>query len=67
MLTLLVAQDNGGVFSVIAFERIKGGKPFDTAAPWFVDMMGAINAYGATTLVESGSQGSLPISVSHSF
>ena len=59
------SQDNGNKFSVIAFERIKGGKPFDTKVGWFEDMMGAINAYGAMNV--SDSQVSLPPTLSNSF
>ncbi|MDR1283747.1 MAG: pyrophosphate--fructose-6-phosphate 1-phosphotransferase [Opitutaceae bacterium] len=28
-------EDQGGVLRAIEFPRIKGGKPFDTGAPWF--------------------------------
>jgi len=35
-------DDAGGEMSVIEFPRIKGGKPFDTDEPWFVDLLGRI-------------------------
>ncbi len=35
-------EDQGGVLRAIEFERIKGGKPFDLDAPWFVELLQAI-------------------------
>jgi len=35
-------EDNGGVLRAIEFPRIKGGKPFDPALPWFVELLSAI-------------------------
>jgi pyrophosphate--fructose-6-phosphate 1-phosphotransferase len=35
-------EERGGVLRAIEFERIKGGKAFDTSTPWFVDLMAAI-------------------------
>jgi len=35
-------EDRGGVLRAIEFERIKGGKPFDIEAPWFVELLEAI-------------------------
>ncbi|MCC6882249.1 MAG: hypothetical protein IT576_08875, partial [Verrucomicrobiales bacterium] len=35
-------EDNGGAMSIIAFPRIKGGKPFDVDEPWFTEMLEAI-------------------------
>lgn len=32
-------EENGDVLSAIAFDRIKGGKPFDITQPWFVEMV----------------------------
>lgn len=32
-------EGQGGKLRIIEFERIKGGKRFDTATPWFGDMM----------------------------
>eukprot|EP00928_Gymnodinium_smaydae_P061171 TRINITY_DN45323_c0_g1_i1.p1 TRINITY_DN45323_c0_g1~~TRINITY_DN45323_c0_g1_i1.p1 ORF type:complete len:915 (-),score=272.25 TRINITY_DN45323_c0_g1_i1:180-2924(-) len=32
-------EDRNGVLRAIEFDRIKGGKPFDTHQPWFRDMM----------------------------
>jgi len=32
-------EDNGGVLRAIEFERIKGGKPFDTTHVWFTDLL----------------------------
>jgi pyrophosphate--fructose-6-phosphate 1-phosphotransferase len=35
-------EDRGGVLRAIEFPRIKGGKPFDIATPWFRDLLAAI-------------------------
>ncbi len=35
-------EERGNVLRAIEFERIKGGKPFDVTAEWFVSMMAAI-------------------------
>ncbi|WP_221029375.1 pyrophosphate--fructose-6-phosphate 1-phosphotransferase [Actomonas aquatica] len=35
-------EDQGGTLRAIEFPRIKGGKPFDPATPWFTDLLGAI-------------------------
>ena len=35
-------QDSGDKLGLIAFDRIKGGKPFDTTVQWFVEMLNAI-------------------------
>jgi diphosphate-dependent phosphofructokinase len=35
-------EDREGRLRAIEFPRIKGGKPFDVATPWFVDMLKAI-------------------------
>lgn len=35
-------EDASDVLRAIEFERIKGGKPFDIAQPWFVDMLDEI-------------------------
>ena len=35
-------EDRGNVLRAIEFARIKGGKPFDPATPWFVDLLTAI-------------------------
>jgi len=35
-------EENGDVLSAIAFDRIKGGKPFDISQQWFVDLLDAI-------------------------
>ena len=35
-------QDSSDKLGLIAFDRIKGGKPFDTSVQWFVDMLNAI-------------------------
>ncbi|WP_232548003.1 pyrophosphate--fructose-6-phosphate 1-phosphotransferase [Propioniciclava soli] len=35
-------EENGDTLSVIAFDRIKGGKPFDITEPWFTEMLAAI-------------------------
>ena len=36
-------EDNNNQLSCIAFERIKGGKPFDTSQKWYQDMMKEIH------------------------
>ena len=35
-------EDQGNVLRAIEFPRIKGGKPFDIDAPWFVEMLKSI-------------------------
>lgn len=35
-------EENGNVLRAIEFPRIKGGKPFDIDAPWFVETLAAI-------------------------
>ncbi|MBI5381718.1 MAG: pyrophosphate--fructose-6-phosphate 1-phosphotransferase [Opitutae bacterium] len=35
-------EDKGGVLRAIEFPRIKGGKPFDIATPWFGELLTAI-------------------------
>jgi diphosphate-dependent phosphofructokinase len=35
-------EENGDHLSAIAFDRIKGGKPFDITQPWFTEMIEAI-------------------------
>lgn len=35
-------EDRGGVLRAIEFPRIKGGKPFDIATPWFVSLLASI-------------------------
>lgn len=35
-------EDRGGVLRAIEFPRIKGGKPFDIATPWFGELLAAI-------------------------
>ncbi|MFP4166469.1 MAG: pyrophosphate--fructose-6-phosphate 1-phosphotransferase [Opitutales bacterium] len=35
-------EDNRGILRAIEFERIAGGKPFDTATPWFGPLLDAI-------------------------
>lgn len=35
-------EENGDVLSAIAFDRIKGGKPFDITQQWYLDMLKAI-------------------------
>ena len=35
-------QDDGDKLGLISFDRIKGGKPFDTTVQWFVDMLNEI-------------------------
>ncbi|GMH51839.1 hypothetical protein TL16_g01099, partial [Triparma laevis f. inornata] len=40
-------EEDGNRFGVIAFERIKGGKPFDKTLSWFTEMMAEVEAHGA--------------------
>lgn len=35
-------EENGDVLTAIAFDRIKGGKPFDITQQWYLDMVAAI-------------------------
>jgi pyrophosphate--fructose-6-phosphate 1-phosphotransferase len=35
-------EERGNVLRAIEFPRIKGGKPFDPATPWFAELLGAI-------------------------
>ncbi|WP_026876978.1 pyrophosphate--fructose-6-phosphate 1-phosphotransferase [Jiangella gansuensis] len=35
-------EEQGGRLRAIEFDRIKGGKAFDPATPWFADLLGAI-------------------------
>jgi pyrophosphate--fructose-6-phosphate 1-phosphotransferase len=35
-------EDKGDVLRAIEFARIKGGKPFDVATPWFRDVLSAV-------------------------
>jgi pyrophosphate--fructose-6-phosphate 1-phosphotransferase len=35
-------EDAGDAMSIIAFPRIKGGKPFEVAEPWFQELLGRI-------------------------
>ncbi|MFT3860955.1 pyrophosphate--fructose-6-phosphate 1-phosphotransferase [Micropruina sp.] len=35
-------EDNDDALSVIAFDRIKGGKPFDITQPWFLQLLSEI-------------------------
>lgn len=34
--------ERGNILRAIEFERIAGGKPFDTSEPWFTDMLAAV-------------------------
>ncbi len=47
-------EENGDVLAAIAFDRIKGGKPFDITEPWYVDLVRAI---GQGTPVAAEPQG----------
>lgn len=35
-------EENGDVLGAIAFDRIKGGKPFDISQQWYLDLVAAI-------------------------
>jgi pyrophosphate--fructose-6-phosphate 1-phosphotransferase len=39
-------EENGGALAVIDFARIKGGKRFDLATPWFRELLAAIGQNG---------------------
>lgn len=41
-------EDKGGAMRCIGFERIKGGKPFNTELPWFLGMLTAIGQVKGT-------------------
>ena len=36
-------EENGDLLSVIAFDRIKGGKPFDISQQWYLDLLAGID------------------------
>jgi pyrophosphate--fructose-6-phosphate 1-phosphotransferase len=45
-------EDQGGILRAIEFPRIKGGKPFDPATPWFGELLAGIGQpRGATVHV----------------
>lgn len=35
-------EDRGGILRAIEFPRVKGGKPFNTHTPWFLDLLAEI-------------------------
>ena len=35
-------EEQGGTLRAIEFPRIRGGKPFDTSAPWFTELLASI-------------------------
>ena len=37
--SLWIDEENGDVLSVIAFDRIKGGKPFDITQDWYLELL----------------------------
>ncbi len=46
-------EDQGGILRAIEFPRIKGGKPFDPATPWFGELLAGIGQpKGATVHVK---------------
>jgi pyrophosphate--fructose-6-phosphate 1-phosphotransferase len=46
-------EDRGGILRAIEFPRIKGGKPFDPATPWFGELLSGIGQpRGATVHVK---------------
>jgi pyrophosphate--fructose-6-phosphate 1-phosphotransferase len=46
-------EDRGGELRACEFHRIKGGKPFDIATPWFCALLAAIGQpAGATVTVK---------------
>jgi len=38
-------EERGGVLRAIEFSRIKGGKPFDAATPWFANLLAEIGQH----------------------
>ncbi len=47
-------EENADLLSVIAFERITGGKPFDIAQQWYLDMIDAIGQPAPVPAVGGG-------------
>jgi len=46
-------KTSGGILRAIEFPRIKGGKPFDPATPWFGELLAGIGQpQGATVHVQ---------------
>ncbi|HWA87377.1 MAG TPA: pyrophosphate--fructose-6-phosphate 1-phosphotransferase [Opitutus sp.] len=43
-------EERGGALRAIEFARIKGGKPFDIATPWFTDLLAAIGQPAGTAV-----------------
>ena len=41
-------EGNGGRLRAIEFDRIKGGRPFDTSTSWYLDLLAAIGQPTAT-------------------
>jgi pyrophosphate--fructose-6-phosphate 1-phosphotransferase len=35
-------EEDGDTLKAIAFDRIKGGKPFDITVPWFTELLAGI-------------------------
>jgi pyrophosphate--fructose-6-phosphate 1-phosphotransferase len=49
----VIGHDKNNILRAIEFPRIKGGKPFDTTAPWFGDLLKQIGQpKGATVHVK---------------
>ncbi|MDA8439286.1 MAG: pyrophosphate--fructose-6-phosphate 1-phosphotransferase, partial [Propionibacterium sp.] len=47
-------EENADLLSVIAFERITGGKPFDITQQWYLDMIDAIGQPAPVPAVGGG-------------
>jgi pyrophosphate--fructose-6-phosphate 1-phosphotransferase len=43
-------EDQNNVLRAIEFSRIKGGKPFNPATPWFADLLASIGQPKGATL-----------------
>ena len=46
-------EDQGGTLRAIEFPRIKGGKPFDPATPWFSDLLANLGQPRGATVATS--------------
>ena len=45
-------EERNGALRVIEFDRIRGGKPFDTSVEWFQDMIAEIETFGHKSLCQ---------------
>jgi pyrophosphate--fructose-6-phosphate 1-phosphotransferase len=47
-------EDRGGELRAIEFARIKGGKPFDLATPWFAELLADLGQPASAAAVRAG-------------